>query len=641
MGNRGSRTAKARISPSLAILSKWNKKDVEKMLLRSKNELSDYFALNLVEFEVLMGKDSVGFFAIRDLFENTFVIKGRGIADKFEVLSVSILASSLTSIEKVEFLFDVFNFNDKGYLLASELSLLILSAINGCNRVDHSIKTPSEKFIDILVSHAMTNYATSVDHIRRPELVKFSSDMQDIRYFLDAWSGHAGQVLLSTGEQWRDFAFPATEISVTPSSDWYSLGFPPHFFVRWRRKENIEPITKQRPVFTHSISMMKTQDRRIQYHGHGIVANGIIRRGMLADKWILNAIAIVTAKPNLFIHCFPTTGQENAGRYALRIFESQGWRTIFFDDRIPCTVNGVPLFSHSSDPYESCILLVEKGLAKYFGSYGHLGICGSRSDAPLMGLRLLTGGHILRYFVSNFDWRSVESDCVGANGMAAIDTFFDEGSLVAFGLSEYCLYSITTLSKSPSRRPPHGYFFPMVGKQIIEGYRYLILKDPWGVVFDYITNGYPEDISGHCRTFRIKVEDIPTQFDTIVVSRFPDFGRLEKDGRVKLPPWHSEFLRQPTFGVKKPAVFILRVFDRDYRIDEITKENHFNLAKMLREEEDYQSSLKRKGHDRVIERTKSLKSLKESSRSKVEKAINLSQFSEIDDTVDISFTISR
>ncbi len=133
----------------------------------------------------------------RDLYDNVFMMPERGVADKFEVMCVVCLASQLTSVEKMSYLFDIFNFNSKGFLVRSEIIFLIVASIKGSNRVDKSVKILSDEQIETLIEHIFSNYAVfNPLSLRKPEIIKCGTETLDIRLFFDSWRGHSGQVLL-------------------------------------------------------------------------------------------------------------------------------------------------------------------------------------------------------------------------------------------------------------------------------------------------------------------------------------------------------------------------------------------------------------------------------------------------------------
>jgi len=207
-------------------------------------------------------------------------------------------------------------------------------------------------------------------------------------------------------------------------------------------------------------------------------------------------------------------------------------------------------------------MVLEKGLAKYLGSYGNIGMCGKRGDATEAALRLLTGGHVQKYHTKDFDWRSVEDDVAGQSGSAFVKKCLSEGSLISFGKSESLALMQQKIelpvgsARTAPVLQPFGRLFPVVGQVVIKGYLYLILRDAYDLIGDCDVNVNYE--SGHSRTFKIKIEDMAFVYDTIVVSRFPDSLRVTAE-KLRLKPWRSEVLSQDTKGPPAPAKFLLTV----------------------------------------------------------------------------------
>ena len=105
----------------------------------------------------------------------------------------------------MEWLFDLFNFNSKGYLIRSDMSLLILSVASGICKADKNIAVPSTRQQAILLAESFKFGLVSPGHsLRKPEIVRFAANYKDVQLYLDAWRGHGGQVLLAGGEKWRD-----------------------------------------------------------------------------------------------------------------------------------------------------------------------------------------------------------------------------------------------------------------------------------------------------------------------------------------------------------------------------------------------------------------------------------------------------
>ena len=148
-------------------------------------------------------------------------------------------------------------------------------------------------------------------------------------------------MLLGESDKWKDLSFPCSEVSVVPAKEWFKQGMPPGNFIRWRRKGNIGVGIGAEYLFTHSVSFFKTVDRRLNYRGDGVIGSGFLKQGLLADRWFLNALAVMIARPDTLTSLFATTGQEEQGRYCTRFYEGGGWRSTYVDDRVPCSIAGI------------------------------------------------------------------------------------------------------------------------------------------------------------------------------------------------------------------------------------------------------------------------------------------------------------
>jgi len=517
--------------------------------------------------------------------------------DKLEVMCAIILASKIANQEKIHYFFELFNFNNKGYLYESEITLLLLAITRGAYKVDQKYYPPPLAVITKLAKEALTNAAvdTTLSSLRKPELIIFALRNKDVLAFLETWRGHASQVLLRGGTRWeplvmwRDRSFPCNHASIAPSKEWLRMGMPPSEFVRWRRRSKIGTY-----LFSHKTDHFKTIDRKVFYTGEGILGRGSFRQGVLANRYLLNALAALTSRPELLLQMFATTKQEDNGRFSVRFFEASGWRSVYIDDRVPCAVDGTPIFCRSSDMLETWPMLVEKAAAKYLGgSYGHVALCSRRSDATLFALRLLTGGHVSRLFTCQYDWQSVSSDVPwgAVDGAEAVRLLLEEGSVVSLGSSE-CRAMMTRTAPSKVNSsgsdttavgvgstgevvPPFGRLFPAVAVHTARsGFKFLILRDAWGLMS--ANNASQRDdvgentntakgvdpVSGHSNTFMVAVEDVPRLFDCLVVSRFPDMLRA-KTQQLGIPQWETNLFNQVTKGPSQPARFRITVENRN------------------------------------------------------------------------------
>ena len=133
---------------------------------------------------------------------------------------------------QVEWLFDLFNFNSKGYLIHSDMSLLILSVASGICKADKNIQVPSTRQQQLILEESFKFSKVNPGHsLRKPELVKFAAGYREVQLYLDAWRGHGGQVLLAGGEKWRDQVRPRKHIDAHHSSS-------PRSFARFLRSSS-------------------------------------------------------------------------------------------------------------------------------------------------------------------------------------------------------------------------------------------------------------------------------------------------------------------------------------------------------------------------------------------------------------------
>jgi hypothetical protein len=393
----------------------------------------------------LVGRKTLTLPNARFIFNQLFDTDSNELVDKFEIICCVILLSAVSSEEKVEFLYDLFDFNSKGFLVETEVILLLRTVTNCADKIDNNMGAPPDYRIREIAHDAMTFAIMNQGSLRKYELVQFAANYPTVRAFLESWRGHASQVLLASHQKWQDQAFPNLHTSIAPSLAWLSIGLPPSDFIHWKRKEKIATGGGAGGcllLFAHHEKYMKSTDR-IAISGVGCLGNGILQQGLLADRWLMNAIASLLPNPSLLKFLFTLTGQEDIGRYCIRLFEGRGWLSIFIDDRIPCNPLFFPIFLSSSCQHECWPMILEKGFAKKFGSYGHLAACGVRYDSSETALRMLTGGHINKIPSSDFDWKSVPLEVVGKDGVEFISNLLKEGSLVSFGLSHLISLSLS------------------------------------------------------------------------------------------------------------------------------------------------------------------------------------------------------
>ena len=220
----------------------------------------------------------------------------------------------------------------------------------------------------------------------------------------------------------------------------------------------------------------------------------------------------------------------------------------------------------------------------------------------------MIGCHVLKYETSSYQWSSGLTDEIIPNGYQTILQFYQEGSLVSFGRSESLLTTSSTLSLNPNKRFPHGFMFPIVGLEIIKEYKYFIFKDYFNIIdpsmyiMSDMDGNVPDMISGHCKTFRIKIESIPKIFDIIIIGRFPDVLRTkprlimnsltydkvndidEENISQEIDVWSTECIEQLMLSTQ-PGIFLLTVDGIKETIKNHTKKRNLRVLKKTKEQE--------------------------------------------------------
>jgi len=601
MGANGSTTAKVDIIPQLHHFTQYGRPELESFWVRGMGELSETFALRQHEFEFLLNSKLVTLPTCRFLFNQVLDTDKNALVDKMEVMCLVCLCSQLSNAEKVEFLFELFNFNEKGYIVESEMALLILSITRVVAKVDHKFKDPPKPVWKHVIDLAYEHFAhidTTKKSLRKPELVAFAAGVPQVTNYLDAFRGHAAQVfikmkkwkptkkgdkepkiqLTADGKKWTDVYFPCNESAIIPLKGWITEGLVPYHFVRWRRRQNVGEITATTAypfLFSHKRSVLRTLDKRKLYYGPGILGNGYLKQGVLADRWLLNGLAACLGNPMLIESLFSTTGQEDTvGRFNVRIFEGSGWRGLYVDDRIPCNPQCTPLFAQSSDTTECWPFIFEKAMAKYFGSYGTIGLCSKRMDATLASIRLTTGAHVYREAVADYEWKNVDFEVSSEekNASKKIGEILKEGSLICLGRSEGMALHTNCFKQSPRIAPPHGYLYPIVANYTdAAGYKFVKIRDAFHDYLSFVGESHNtnkdyqkderrkvDEMSGHCNTVTIPLEKLPDLFDTLILVRFPDALRPVAE-KMSLVPWRTDYLKMRTRGKENPAKFLLKV----------------------------------------------------------------------------------
>ncbi|GLC33565.1 hypothetical protein PLESTB_000088800 [Pleodorina starrii] len=146
--------------------------------------------------------------------------------------------------------------------------------------------------------------------------------------------------------------------------------------VEWRR-------LKELPAFFRATDGKNS----IRLFEDGVQATDI-NQGALGDCWLLSSLACLATRSGAVEKLFLTPEYNEEGRYQLRLWDKQNrrFKEIIIDDTIPVwRQGGQPCFAQPTGN-EAWVLLLEKAMAKYVGSYHFL-----NGGMASWGLETLTG----------------------------------------------------------------------------------------------------------------------------------------------------------------------------------------------------------------------------------------------------------
>ena len=252
--------------------------------------------------------------------------------------------------------------------------------------------------------------------------------------------------------------------------------------------------------------------KNMRMAGEGALEAGAqlhLRPDHLDDGWLLSALAMLYAKPELISQLH--THDPNLGVHAVRLFkdgEAKGvaaeWGTVVVDDQLPCHGKKKPIFSTNVDPGGGPVAAVSKALAKLYGCYEHLN--GGRVGSALEDL---TGGIsdkiYLRDAIAGADGVekqpriSCATECAGGVSgamWARLKEILDGGHLL--GAAYKPKYAAAGGGGDVVAMPPksdavkRALVYPLVEMKEVDGSGYVRLKNCWGKVGEGKDNSAPE-----------------------------------------------------------------------------------------------------------------------------------------------------
>ncbi|KAG2377939.1 hypothetical protein C9374_008561 [Naegleria lovaniensis] len=238
----------------------------------------------------------------------------------------------------------------------------------------------------------------------------------------------------------------------------------------------------------------------------GIDISDIIQ-GQFGDCWLLSSLAAVARFPHLIAHLF-VRFNISMGQYTLRLFWRNEWKNVTVDDYVPVTSEGEPMVVRSKNPNELWPTIVEKAIAKLFGSYSKV----EGGDGTL-GIYLFTGCVPQFELLKNCkheDYQALrtqqdddddneeeyeeddqnEEECEeeiedvdGGGGLSrdeiweCILTAFNNGNMIGFATEDHSGLGDEFVSETGI---VGGHYYALVDAREYKGHQLVKLRNPWG-----------------------------------------------------------------------------------------------------------------------------------------------------------------
>ena len=178
---------------------------------------------------------------------------------------------------------------------------------------------------------------------------------------------------------------------------WRGICGEDHFhFVDKRFPHNEESLGHVKAKVTNVAWKRLTTEGKVALFKDGIEPSDIAQ-GALGNCWFLSALACLCEFDGAIQQLFLDKQANPRGKYRIWLYDVQKskWRRIVVDDAVPTDDQKKPLFSQPHGD-EVWVLLLEKALAKFCGSYANI-----ESGHVIFAFEALTGDAVVSYHQSS------------------------------------------------------------------------------------------------------------------------------------------------------------------------------------------------------------------------------------------------
>jgi Ca2+-binding EF-hand superfamily protein len=330
----------------------WNAADVLEMMARFRS-CGATMALDLASVAELLGLSPN---ATRPVFAEVFDTDGNGMVDAYETLGAICLCSGMTTVDKVRFIFQLFDFDGSGTIVEDECTILMRSVIHSAQKMDGMSAEPELAAIERFSREAFERIDTNSDGaIDAKELMHWCvvDAPTPVRDFLEYWDSGVNLATLTPGECFVDpEGFGADAFTLARSPATALLGGVPVAAVRWVRAARLLPASPttlnaltslwpssspaaadDEPLTTSVVG--GTRRRRYTPFTIGISAGGTANQWLAWAMGCLGATECGGSRGALVRRLVVLTGQEDAGRFTFRFSKGGAWKYVVIDDVLP------------------------------------------------------------------------------------------------------------------------------------------------------------------------------------------------------------------------------------------------------------------------------------------------------------------
>lgn len=378
------------------------------------------------------------------------------------------------------------------------------------------------------------------------------------------------------GEQFVDDSFPPTGKSLHYDGSCGKV-------VQWLRLNHVRVYNKQKENLSwwqRLPARLYSEEERSPWRVFCSPKPSDICQGVLGNCWFMSSLSVVAERPALLELIVITREYCAEGVYQVRLCKDGRWTTVVVDDLFPCDEFCRLLYSQAKRQ-QLWVPLIEKALAKVYGCYEAL-----TNGRCIEGLSTLTGAPCYSIPMPESAKSEDSKNVVWAQLLSSRESGFLMGASCGSGnmVVDDGVYQQLGLV------PRHAY--SILDVQIVEGYRLLRLRNPWGrfswrgdwsdtsPLWQRITQAhrsYLKPLGQQDGTFWISLDDVMRYFDSVDICKYRS-DWMESRQKTTLPSSIAVNPQVTQVEVFEATEVDIGLFQEGARSQESSKRNSVDLC---------------------------------------------------------------